>query len=178
MNNASPIDKDVERALADTQRVLSGLSLELNKVQDHWVLTYWRTHVVLRLRIQDDEIADFDANERVIFEVKLSESNDFCELADSIMCPGTFATGINLRCRCLDGVPLAFRVESRRCSSAGETSACCVRLPQRSRVNRSTGRELWQVGCVSWWAPRVKGGAKSDHRGGERLDHPAAGRSV
>ena len=130
MNNASPIDKDVERALADTQRVLSGISLELNKVEDHWVLTYWRTHVVLRLRIQDDEVVDFDAKERVIFEVKLAESNDFCELADSIMRPGTFATGIDLGCRCFDGVPLAFRVEfSQMLQRWGDLRLLCTFAP-------------------------------------------------
>lgn len=112
MNRTFPTDADVERGLSDTSE-LSFMSLQLERAQDYWVLTYWKTHVVLRLRIQDDELADFDANERVIFEIKLTGMQDFCILADIVISAGSFFSAcLDLRSTPgLERFPLAFRAD-------------------------------------------------------------------
>ena len=113
MSDVSHLHQHVEGDLAHARDRVDRGWLELDHVGDFWVLTHWRTHVTLRLRIQHDHMADFDSTDRVIFEVQLAEMTDFHTVADVLTKPGLFATG----CRDhqfpprTDRFPCAFRVE-------------------------------------------------------------------
>ncbi len=113
MSDVSHVYQPVEGDLTKTRDRVDRDCLELDRVGEFWVLTHWRTHATLRLRIQQDNLADFDSTERVIFEVKLREATDFHTVADVLIQPGLFAT----ECRDLqfpprtNEFPWAFRVE-------------------------------------------------------------------
>ncbi len=51
MSNVSHLHQHVEADLAHSQDRVDRERLELDRVGAFWVLTHWRTHVTLRLRI-------------------------------------------------------------------------------------------------------------------------------
>ena len=72
MSGVSHPHQPVESDLTSVRDRVECGWLELNRLEDFWVLTHWRTHVTLRLRIQHDHMADFDSTDRVIFEVQIA----------------------------------------------------------------------------------------------------------
>ena len=126
------LHQHVEADLAQSSDRVERSWLELDRVGAFWVLTHWRTHVTLRLRIQHDEMADFDSTDRVIFEVQLREATDFHAVADVLIRPGLFAK----ECHDYqfpprtDRFPCAFRVEFLELVQRwGDLPAMCLFAP-------------------------------------------------
>ncbi len=92
-------------------------SVELDKRSGYWVLTHWGTEVMLRLRIQHGESADFDSADRIIFEAKLGKAESFHVLGEASVVSYDFLTeplGTSAEsrlCGCSEGFPWAFRIE-------------------------------------------------------------------
>ena len=132
MSNVPHLHQHVETGLAQSQDRVERGWLELDRVGQFWVLTHWRTHVTLRLRIQHDHMADFDSTDRVIFEVQIAEMTDFHTVADILIRPGLFAA----ECQDhqfpprTDRFPCAFRVEFLEMVQRwGDLRALCMFAP-------------------------------------------------
>ena len=92
-------------------------SVELDKRDGYWVLTHWRTGVMLRLRIQHGRSADFDSADRIVFEVKLGNAESFHILGEASVVSYEFlpeSFGVSPETRqwgASEGFPWAFRTE-------------------------------------------------------------------
>ena len=132
MSNVPHFHQHVETDLAQSQDRVDRDYLELDRVGAFWILTHWRTHVRLRLRIQNDNMGDFDSTDRVIFEVRLAEMTDFHTVADLLIEPGLFTAlyyDDEFPPR-TDRFPCAFRVEFLEMVQRwGDLRALCLFAP-------------------------------------------------
>ncbi len=122
---------EASRSGSEGERV-SCENIQLDRTAEYWVLTCCRSHVILRLRIQRDDVADFDTKDRVIFEANLSEASDFLVLGDALITPCLFSEdGRDLieRPR-LDGFPEVFRLDFIELVQRwGNLRALCIFAP-------------------------------------------------
>ncbi len=130
MNEASPSGSEVERVLSEFGVCCE--SIQLDRTAEYWVLTCWRSHVILRLRIQRDDVADFDTKDRVIFEAKLCEASDFLVLGDTLIAPCLFSKDYRdmIERPRLDGFPEVFRLDFIELVQRwGNLRALCIFAP-------------------------------------------------
>ncbi len=122
---------EASRAGSEGERV-SCENIQLDRTAEYWVLTCSRSHVILRLRIQREDVADFDTKDRVIFEAKLCEASDFLVLGDALITPCLFSEDgrdLNERPR-LDGFPEVFRLDFIELVQRwGDLRALCIFAP-------------------------------------------------